>query len=700
MADLLRKKDWWVQPLIVAGSVFAGLFLSGLLLLEGLELKTLDARFGLRGPLEPIDSSLVVVAIDDEAFLSLPSKWPFPRTYYARAIRNLARAGARLIVLDIELTERSYANPAEDSALVRAVREAGNVIVAGKVVYEAGTHGLEYAHLLRPFPELEQAALAWGLVNALEDVDGFIRRYPLWQRVGRDTAYSLATQVFRALRGELGSSPRIEHGHSLCFGDGCIPQGARGWIYINYAGPALSYRTYSLAHVLDDSGFFLPPDEDTDIFEMHLQWGTFRDKVVFLGASAEELQDNKYTPYFRYLGRKQKMPGVETHVNALATMLAGNPLRRFGAGIQFLILLLFSAGITLLCHRSRPSLALAGMVGMWVLYIAATTVLFARLAWVLPVVSVGVVSVLSYVGSIAHRVATQEREKRFYRDTFAHYVSKEIVDLMLSSGQRPRFGGEHRVMTVLFSDIRGFTTYCELCPPEQVVEQLSEYLSAMVEVIFAHGGTLDKFVGDAIMALYGAPYYFEDHALRACRTAVKMLERLQELHRKWEAEGRPLLDFGVGINTGRMIVGNLGSRQLFDYTVIGDNVNVGARLEGTNKRYGTHILISESTYLEVRDHVVAREVDLVRVKGKTQPLRIYELLAVDDSAPELRERAERFEVALSLYRERRWAEALQAFYHLLQEDPEDGPSRLYVERCLNLLEHPPGPSWDAVTDMW
>ncbi len=695
-----KGRSVWVALAIGAGSVLAGLILSGLLLFETLELKSIDARFGLRGQFDSVDSSLVVVAIDDEAFLSLPAKWPFPRTYYARLVRNLADAGARLIVLDIELTEPSYANPEEDRELVQAVREAGNVILAGKVVYEAGTHGVEYAHTLKPFPELLDAALGWGIVNALEDADGFIRRYILYQRVGRDTVYSLGTQTFRALVGALQAPPRADARRGLCFADACIPRGERGWIYINYAGPAFTYPTYSIAHVLDDAEFDLVADEDTDVFEMHRLWGTFRDKVVFVGAAAEELQDNKYTPFFRYLGKKRKMPGVETHVNALATMLAGNGLRHTPFAVDLLILLVISALVTWLAFRSRPFVALGGTVALWIIYVALATFLFARNGWILPIVSPVLVAVATYLGNIGYRAATHEREKRFYRETFAQYVPHEIVDLMLDSGEMPRFGGEHRVMTVLFSDIRGFTTYCEMRSPEEVVEQLSEYLTAMVEVVFEHGGTLDKFVGDEIMALYGAPYYFDDHALRACRTAIGMLERLRDLHKKWEAEGKPLLRFGVGINTGRMIVGNLGSKQLLDYTVIGDNVNIGARLEGTNKRYGTSILISESTYEEVAGQVIAREIDMVRVKGKTQPLRIYELLALGDGAVHLEEKASRFEEALQLYRQRRWAEALQQFYKLLREFPDDGPSRVYVERCLDLLEHPPDQHWDAVTDLW
>ncbi len=690
----------WVSVAIVLGSVLLALFLSGVLIFETLELKSIDARFGLRGHRAEIDSSLVVVAIDDASFLELPSKWPFPRSYWAKAIRNLSEAGARLIVMDVELTEPSHKDPQEDEELVQAVREAGNVILAGKIVYEAGSHGIRYAHLLRPFPELARAGRGWGVVNALEDADGFIRRYMLYQRVGQDTAYSIAVQAYRALNGLQDVPPVISHDKGFCLGDNCVPHGDMGSMYINYAGPAATYPTYSLAHILDDAEFDLVGDEDTDIFEMHKIWGTFKDKIVFIGASAEELQDNKYTPFFRYMGAKQKMPGVETHVNALATLLHRDYIHAAGFWLSLLILLLAAGLVTLAALALRPFVALGVTVLLWIFYLVLSVVLFSRGNLLVPVVGPMLAATLAYLGNVVHRAATQEREKRFYRDTFAHYVPRQVVDQMLDSGRLPQFGGERREMTVLFSDIRSFTTYSEAHSPEEVVDQLSEYLTAMVDVIFANQGTLDKFVGDEIMALFGAPLYYEDHALRACRTAVEMLDRLKELHEKWRSEGKPLLRFGVGINTGKMIVGNLGSKQLFDYTVIGDNVNVGARLEGTNKKYGTSILMSESTYLEVKNDVVAREIDMVKVKGKTKPLRIYELMAVGDAPPDLRELAGRFEEALQLYRQRRWSDALQLFYKLLKQYPDDGPSTLYVQRCLDLMENPPGLEWTAVTDLW
>jgi len=225
-----------------------------------------------------------------------------------------------------------------------------------------------------------------------------------------------------------------------------------------------------------------------------------------------------------------------------------------------------------------------------------------------------------------YRVLTEQREKKYIRQTFSKFVSKSVVDELLKDPDKLKLGGEKKILTVLFSDIRGFTTISERLTPEALVEHLNEYLQAMTDIVFKYLGTLDKYVGDEIMAFWGAPIPQEDHAVLAARASVEMMRVLGELNRKWVAEGKPELHIGIGLNTGDMVVGNMGSSSRMDYTLMGDNVNLGARLEGTNKVYGTNIIISEATYEYVKDHIVARELDLIRVKGKELPVKIYELI--------------------------------------------------------------------------
>jgi adenylate cyclase len=259
--------------------------------------------------------------------------------------------------------------------------------------------------------------------------------------------------------------------------------------------------------------------------------------------------------------------------------------------------------------------------------------MFLRGLW-LPLVYPSLAMALTFVGITVYRLLTEERQRLWIKRAFQRYVSPDVVDQLVDNPAALAFGGEVRDLTVLFTDIRDFTTYTERHPPQEVVHTLREYLTAMADQVIANKGTLDKFIGDAVMAIFGAPVRYPDHALRACRAALAMIDQLEKLQAKWVAEGREPFRMGIGINTGEMVVGNLGSEQLFDYTVVGDGVNLGARLESLNKEYSTkrHIIISESTYEAARDAIEVRRLGEVLVKGKTRPVVIYELLGLRDDA--------------------------------------------------------------------
>ncbi|MDZ7260707.1 MAG: adenylate/guanylate cyclase domain-containing protein [candidate division KSB1 bacterium] len=693
----ISKNNWVIGGLLCFISILGAELLSSLVLFENLELKSLDARFRIRGATASKDTSIVIVAIDDQAFASLKTPWPFPRTYHARVIENLASAGARLIIFDIEFTESSTTDTLGDRLLTQAIRKAGNVILAGKIVTEFGANEILNSYVLKPIKPLEEAAYAWGLVNAIEDPDGFIRKYLLFQK--HDQLYfSLSIQALIALMG--GSDDVIlENGGELTVGNVSIPKYDYNSMLINYRGPAQSFNTYSFADVLDDAQVNLPDDEDTDIFELHKEWGTFKNKIVFIGASAEELQDTKFTPFFEYEGKKLKTPGVETHANALSTILNRDFILPLKPGWTLLIMVAFSGLATVITKSLKPFKGLLLIIlellalTVFLLYLFIEFRLWAHL--VTPILAVA----LTYGGNVVHQVVTEQREKNRFRETFQHYVAPSVVDTMLNTGELPKFGGERRRLTVLFSDIRSFTTYTEKFKhtPEVVVQRLSEYLTAMVDIIFKHNGTLDKFVGDEIMAVYGAPLYFKNHAEKACLTALDMVTELRNIQKQWSEKGWDYFQIGIGINTGEVIVGNLGSVQLFDYTVIGDEVNLAARLEGANKQYWTTIIISEATYNEVKDKALVRELDYVRVKGKATPVKIYELRSMN-SLPAIEQDLliDVYTKALQLYKNRHWYEALKEFRRVLRYFPSDGPSRVYTERCLTFIEHPPAEDWDGV----
>jgi len=666
--DQLHIKKWLKILLINVLIIFLAFLLAYTTFFENLELKSLDVRFHLRGEVPEPDTSIVLVAIDDQTFKGLQKTWPFPREYYARLIKNLREAGALLIVLDIIFSEADLIHSRADSILAESIAMAGNVVLAGKMVYELGNRSFMNSYLMRPLPMLERAALNWGLVNVPEDPDGFVRRYLLFQNHNGRHYYTLALAVLNELMFVSKSSEIQNYPGYLKVNEKKILKYNYNTMLINFQGATETFNTYSFVNILDDSTFHLPGDEDTNIFEYHKKSRTFDGKIVFVGASSEEiLQDNKLTPFFEYGPGNQKTPGMEVHANALSTILAENYIKRISLFPVLLLILIFN---TVVGYIAR----------IWV-------------PVVLPVSSL----LLCYGENVIRRVVMERREKGRYRRTFEHYVAHNVVDTMLKKGELPRFGGERKELTVLFSDIRAFSTFSEKYPPDMVVNQLSEYLTRMTDIIFSNKGTLDKFVGDEIMALYGAPYFYKEHAYYACKTAFEMIHALHRLHEEWAKNNLEGFDIGIGINTGKVIVGNLGSRQLFDYTVIGDEVNLGARLEGANKQYMTSIILSESTYRQTKDKVIVRELDFVRVKGKNNPVKIYELLGL---APlpdhEHHFLIEIYTKGLRLYQQRQWYPALTEFRRVLRHFPTDGPARVYTVRCLNYLVNPPPDDWDGV----
>jgi len=696
---LTLTNKWILGSVISLLAAFLAYVLSFTNTFENLELKSYDLRFVLRG-VQPVDETgIAIVAIDELSFLDLPDAWPFPRSYYAKLIDNLTRAGAKLIVFDVTFTEPSIDNPEYDFALARAAARAQRVLFAGKLGLERTNNGSLISYPIKPIPPLLEAGVDWALVNIDEDADGFVRRYLLYEAIDERKYLPLALRAYLYL-----SDDDIELDHAMTNGGLFLngkepPKFDANSFLINFRGPARTFPTYSLSSVLDDSNFDLADEAlDTDSFETQLlPAGIFKNKVVLVGASAEELQDNKFTPFFSHDGEKRKLPGVEIHANALSTLLRRDFIRLTPFELDFVLIILVAFGTMALVLLTNAYASITGTIlEIVVLFIVAVVLFSSGLMW-LPVMAPAIAILLSYAGNSAQVIVLETRERRRTKRVFEQYVSESVVNSILASGSMPKFGGEKLTLTVLFSDIRSFTTYCEKHAPETVVHRLNEYLTRMVETIFRNQGTLDKFVGDEIMALLHAPYYFANHWEKACRTACEMISSLRELQKQWSANAEDYFQIGIGINTGTMIVGNLGAQQRFDYTVIGDEVNLGARLEGANKQYWTSIIISESTYRHVKRIARARELDLVRVKGKSKPVKIYELRSMEP-LPDIEEDLiiSVYHQGLRFYKQRQWYRALREFKRTLRYFPSDGPSRVYVARCLNFIEEPPPPNWDGV----
>jgi adenylate cyclase len=574
------------------------------------EQRTLDFRFRTR-PATPIAPELLVVAIDDQS-LEVAGRWPWPRDYHALLLEALAAHPPAAVGFDILFLEPDADNPDADRALAEQAARLGCVVFAA--VTKTGNEN----HLLRPMPVLDNAP--WGLINAERDPDGVLRRLPLWVMVEGRHEPSL---VLKTVCTALGAEPVTDWDRGTIILSSTnaarpaltIPMDADGRLWINYRHPAPSFARSAnavnflailQAHTRSASG----EKPDWDLSQL-------RGKIILVGLSATGL-DVAPTPV------DDNMPLVFAQASAIHSILRQDFLRPVPGWVFWpaFAVLLAALGRATLTRSAVQSAVLA--IAVILLYAAAAWGLFA--AWSVwieffwPVVGIG----LLFSGLTAYQFFTEEREKRFIKRAFQHYLSPSVLAEVLANPSKLVLGGVRRRMTVLFSDIRGFTSYSEKRPPEEVVPVLNELQDELSKVIFRHEGTLNKYMGDAILAFWGAPGEPKpDDALRAVRAAQDLVETVRRLEAKWRAQGIEPFGIGVGVNTGEMIVGNMGSTILFDYTVIGDEVNLGARLEALTRQFDAHVILSEATWREVRDAVATRELGEVTVKGRAKPVRIY-----------------------------------------------------------------------------
>lgn len=658
--------------------------------IENIEHKMTDLKFEVKGiNEEALDASdIVIVAIDDQSFASIPFKYPWPRTYHATLVRNLRRAGARTIVFDIQFTEESTIDPEQDDEFARAVAEGNDVVLTGKMIVE-DREGFSRIELLPPIKKL-RAVAPFGLVDTYFDSDGFVRRYILFRDYNDERYLSLGLATlnnYLRLEGdpetlvhETGTGDYIIGGQYLVKKYDELPS-----TFINYFGPAYSFKTFSFEQVVDEEGLKLLLEHDV-----------FKDKIVLIGASVSELHDLFSTPFY-VLGGELLMPGVEIHANFVQMVLNQDFFGKVDDIVAYILTFVFTLVIAFLIKQTKPLIGILSAVGIAGAYFVANILLFTRMSTIMNFITpVGAIG-LAIIGCYAFQYFSEEKEKLYIRSVFKHYLAENVVDTILQDADALAFGGQRRRLTVLFSDIRSFTTYSEKYTPEEVVSNLGEYLTDMVDVILRYGGMLDKFVGDEVMAVFGAPAHVPDHAEKACMTALEMIRSLDRLKDRWTGQGKEIFDIGIGVNTGDMLVGNLGSRQIFDYTVIGDNVNLGARLEGINKVYKTanNIIISEFTKNELSDKLVTRELDLVRVKGKSRPVAIFELVGEKDIIVYSDEFLENYAQGLAAFKKQEWDRAVAEFKKALVLN-EDDVSSMYIKRCRHNKKNPPGPDWDGV----
>lgn len=615
---------------------------------EHLESKTYDLRLRLREQLRPSTrrTDIVIVALDEKS-LEEYGRWPWSRTLTARLVQAVSAGRPRAIGIDIFFSEPE--SPAADAALAAAVKGAGNVVLpvvfsdvakgttpptAGQndllwdaafmeVKSVAGIAWKEWAvegmRPLTPRPEIAKAAAALGHVSSHPDMDGVMRWEILALKYGDDAYPSLALQIARLASGMRQEDLGLYGGSNIRFGERFIPTDLSNRVLVNYYGREGSFPYISAA----------------DILSGRVKQGTLAGKVVLIGTSALATYDQKVSPF------SADMPGVEKNATVVENILANRFMSKSPGVIELSVIFCTAILLTLLLPRLSARNGVIVGFALMGCYLVAAEVTCLGGVWLSLIYPLGNMAVILTAQTVS-KLLFEEKQSRQIRAMFSSYVTERLVTEMIRNPDMAQLGGQKREVTVLFSDVKSFTTYSENHQPEEVVAILNEYLGAMTDVVLKWEGILDKFIGDAIVVFWGAPMKQEDHAERAIRCALEMQERLDQLRIKWEAEGKTPLAAGIGLNTGEAIVGNIGAGgKKMDYTVIGDHVNLGARVEGLTRRYDARILMTEYTLAKVRPGIDAGlfrgvsilGIERVIVKGKDTPVGIFSLNPLDQDAP-------------------------------------------------------------------
>ncbi len=649
MAARTRRARLLAIGLVTVGCVAASWMLSRTRFLQVVELKTVDYRFRLLGRQDRADPNIVLADIDDHSIKLLEpafGRWPWPREVHAYFLDFMRRAGARLVVYDVLFTERDLVNPESDARFVEATGSAGMVVHAiglgDQELDQVAASGdprlleavsvpadsspfIEFVAADPPFPELAASAKALGHVANALDSDGPFRHYLLLAKHRGRALPSLALAAAITLQQVPLRDLRIGE-RTVSAGTLAAPLNQDWRLPIWFNGGPGTYRSYSYGQIVYSQ---LQIEEGE---APGLDPSEFRDRIVLVGVSGTGLHDMFTTPYSGtasdaavegglQLGR---MPGVEVHANVLDNLLHHRYLRELSPGWSWLIGAGITAGVVLAVFFWNLLPAVAGSLLLLAGYLWFSHLMFSAQLRV-PVAPAVLCWSMALGLALAYQYWVEGAEKRKVKAIFSRYVSKDVYEQLLHNPEAARLGGNRMMVTVLFSDLRGFTSMSEHRAPEDIVALLNEYFSAMVEIVFAHRGTVDKFVGDMIMALFNAPLPDPDHADHAVQCALAMQKRLAELNQGWKERGMPQLACGVGINSGEMIAGNVGAETIRSYTVIGDNVNLGSRLESLCKQYQVSIIISEFTRRMLKGNYELVELDDVVVKGRSAPVKIFEV---------------------------------------------------------------------------
>lgn len=622
------------------------------------EFKLLDGMMVASAP-NKSSFPITIVGIDDASMAKMKKQWPWPRRDHAELIDQLVIAGAALIVFDVVFSEPAN-DPDDDKYLAEAIKRAGNVIlVAGQFLTQTGS--VKQWTRLDPIQKFTEAGAQTGFAFVpLESEDAYVRRVPqeadaLWRMV--------AIRMMNKLP-EIRANPNLAPG-SL----------------IRFVGPDHTFPYVSYHHVINGTGG-LPKD-------------FFKDSVVIIGRNVEASADIQaaqadlfQTPFFHH----GFMPGVEVHANLIETALADRAITPLPRVATILLLALIAAAGAFAMRRWRPLLSLFIGLAMISLIAAAVWVSFVNLGYWVPAASMVTVIALMYISMGSWSFLAEQARRKEITQAFSLYVTPQVVNYLIAHPEQIKLGGERREVTLMFTDLANFTTISESLTAEKVTQLLNRHFTAMTDIVLEHHGTVAHFIGDAIFAFWGAPLPDEDQAYRAVSAAIAMQKAMEVMRAELARENLPAIHMRVGIHSGQPVVGNLGSEKRFEYTAIGDDVNLASRLEGTNKLYGTGIIVSGETARRVEGRVALRLIDLVRVKGKSKPVEIF----TPCDNPRV---VELTTEAIHLFWKREWDASESVLKELLVVAPEDKIAEIHLKRVAGKRVAPPAENWDGSTEL-
>ncbi|MFH0871538.1 MAG: adenylate/guanylate cyclase domain-containing protein [bacterium] len=680
---------------------FVALGLQYLGALEPWEAKTWDWRASLLAKPGKATDQIRLILLDqgslDWAKEQVGLTWPWPREIYSAVVDYCQRSGARALAFDVLFTEPSSYGVGDDQALGAAMSRFGRVVgsvflahtpaqktrwpatipypgfkVEGLDAWLRLTRAKEivFPNATMPIPEVARSAAVLSNVHLDPDPDGLYRRTTLLSLFDGQVLPGLGAGAFLSVHP--GASMSIKPGQ-MVIGDRSVPIDGKGRALLRFRGPAGVHRAYSAAAVIQ-SELRLRQGEKPPIQD----GGAFRDKYVFFGFSAPGLYDLRSVPV------ASVYPGVEVHATVLDNLLSGDFLRDAAPWLTFSLvtLLAVACGVLTFGTRRTAAIVLVG-AGFLCLPIALCLAAYSKGLW-LPLMVQELATASSISLALLSNYAIEGRQKRFIKNAFQQYLSPAVIEQLIQHPERLKLGGERKVLTIFFSDLQGFTSISEHLSPEALTSLLNEYLSAMTDIIHEEGGTVDKYEGDAIIAFWNAPIEAEDHAARAVRAALRCQARLKEMRSYFRDHAGSELFMRIGINTGPAVVGNMGSHTRFDYTMLGDAVNLASRLEGVNKRFGTYTIISEFTVQLLGDEFGLRRLARVAVVGRKEPVTIFEPMLRQEYESR-REALQAFGKGLDWFERGSFAQAREAFLELSAHDPA---AAAYAEECQRLMASP------------